>query len=257
MQYCSWRTNSLFVNIPGQMIELRPSGLLQTEVSTTAPDLQMEKLNGSKLFSKPYAKSVTELWVNASQLDPTPRFVLFTHLLYARKWPRLDCGRQFCVWARPGAVVIRTFLWRDTAGGGFTPPSPAARAHRGSSPPAAPDTTLLAICTFPGWWEFFCLKTREGCQSVALALFGAWLRLRECSEQKCQWQLKRWQQRALLGREEQRVWCGRQALAWEWKSQKKTKEERSWYIFFLLDNRTGLTEGRIRMLGITFRKIAV
>ena len=86
------------MKIPVQIMKLRPSTLLQTEVNITIPSLQMEKLNGSKLFSKPYAKSVTEPQVNASQLDPTPCFVLFTRfLLYNTKCPQLDCGRQFCV----------------------------------------------------------------------------------------------------------------------------------------------------------------
>lgn len=46
------------------------------EVSVSAAGLQMEKLNGSKVFPKPYTKSARERQVTASQLDPTPWVVL-------------------------------------------------------------------------------------------------------------------------------------------------------------------------------------
>lgn len=45
---------------------------------------------------------------------------------------------------------------------------------------------------------------------------------------------------------------------WHGSARARTnKRKRSWYIFFFLDNRTGLTERGIRMLGITFLKTGV
>lgn len=160
MEYCSWRTNSPFAKIAVQIMKLRPSTLLQRWVSLH-PAYRQRSWTAANFFSNPYAKSVIELRANAGQLDPAPYFGLFTHvLLYGRKCPQLDCGRQLCAQAWLGPVVIQTFLrtWLVLVSLLLPRGLPGQIEGVSLQLPLAP-CCWQSACS-QTWWEFVCLKTR-------------------------------------------------------------------------------------------------
>lgn len=149
MEDCSWRTNSPLVKIPVQIMKLRPSTLLQTEMNITIPGLQMEKLNGSKLsLSHMENWSQSCKWTQASWIPPLVLFYLPTSYFMTENVLSGTAGGSFV--CKPGWSL---WLSRLFSGGTLVLASLllpwATRASWGCLPPAAIGTVLLVICMFP------------------------------------------------------------------------------------------------------------
>ena len=133
----------------------------------------------------------------------------------------------------------------------------AATANRGCFPPAAIGMMLLAICVFPDLVGVCLFKNQVGVSECCPCFVWSVITLAQVLLAQVPAATEKVATKSIAGQGGAARLRQETGTGMEVQEPEQTEEKRSWYIFFFLDNRTGLTQGGIRMLGITFLKTAV
>ena len=138
-------------------------------------------------------------------------------------------------------MVTQTLLRWDTAGIGFAPPSPGHQGKLRVFPSAAIDMMLLAICVFPDLVGVCLFKNEVGVSECCPCFVWSVITLAQVLLAQVPAATEKVATKSIAGQGGAARLRQETGTGMEVQEPAQTEEKRSWYIFFFLDNRTGLT----------------